>query len=282
MKQRTKDFDQNKLKDMGKRHPVEKACGVLSTFPGSWGFSLTPPIALLLNYPVGRNVSTALFAQGRRQRHTFTHHSSCCGFTRHVCVVVIGLRRHCAEDDTAVVTNEKWEVNVSGIRGVLLSTTLVSDHSKKSITGQYIFHMNSIGQMYAFNPDLYTNEMMINFSERERPSDPLSSNTKIEFCVTRQCNGVVLRWLVVKSSRVYLLSLCDVAQTKAASMWPRSALQQDCKHGATTKRKPCLRPCQARLAGTIRERWWREQKSQMDVRKRNGGGEKEMDEDDAR
>lgn len=36
MKQRTKDFDQNKLKDMGKRHPVEKACGVLSTFPGSW------------------------------------------------------------------------------------------------------------------------------------------------------------------------------------------------------------------------------------------------------
>lgn len=28
--------------------------------------------------------------------------------------------------------------------------------------------MNSIGQMYAFNPDLYTNEMMINFSERER------------------------------------------------------------------------------------------------------------------
>ncbi|CAB1418783.1 unnamed protein product [Pleuronectes platessa] len=32
----------------------------------------------------------------------------------------------------------------------------------------------------------------------------------------------------------------------------------------------------------IRERWWREQKCQMDARKRNGGREKEMDEDDER
>ncbi|CAB1418782.1 unnamed protein product [Pleuronectes platessa] len=40
------------------------------------------------------------------------------------------------------------------------------------------------------------------------------------------------------SSRVYLPSLCDVVQTKAASMWPQSSLRQDCKHCDTTKGEP--------------------------------------------